>query len=196
MQTTFAEHWKDELADDARSPVLFTEREHPDKMLDLGVKLIDVFLAKVEKPHRVVGVEESFLVELHNPADGAVLDERLLGVFDLVVQNEDGSHTIVDHKSAARRYSSTKTDFDLQVSAYHYAAPSVGLGDANVELQVLLKTKSPDMEIYRCHRNGASNLDFLRTTVGVLKAIRAGVSYPVHDWHCTSCPYKGRCMAG
>jgi hypothetical protein len=196
LQTTFADYFRAELADGDRAPVLFTEREHPDKLLDLGVRLIDVFLAKVVKPHRVVGVEEEFLVELHDPADGTVLEERLLGVFDLVVQNPDLTHTIYDHKSAARKLPATRTAHDMQVSAYAYAAPAVGLGDADVKLQVLLKQKNADLVIYECPRNGRDTIDFLTLATGVLNAIRNGIHYKTPDWHCTSCPFKARCMAG
>ena len=194
LHGVFTDHWQAELADGNRAPVLFTEREHPDKLKDLGVKLIDTFLAKVEQPHRVVGVEEEFLVELHSPVDGTVLDEHLLGVFDLVVQNEDGSYTIIDHKTAARKL--TNTAYNLQASAYAYAAPSVGLGNADVKLQVLTKTKSPDLVIYDCQRNGRDTLDFLSLAAGVLAAVRAEIFFKTPDWHCTSCPFKGRCMAG
>jgi len=44
------------------------------------------------------------------------MKERLVGVFDAVIQNEDDTYTILEHKTAARRYSRTKLDHDLQIT--------------------------------------------------------------------------------
>lgn len=47
-----------------------------------------------------------------------------------------------------------------------------------------MKTRTPAIPIAEVDRNQADEDDLLRTVGGVLKAIDAGVSYPVRGWAC------------
>ncbi|MFO7684841.1 MAG: PD-(D/E)XK nuclease family protein, partial [Desulfobacterales bacterium] len=89
-----------------------------------------------------------------------------------------------------------RLDHDLQLTAYHLAAPMMGLGDAPVTLQLLLSGKEPSLESYQPARSERDHHDLLTIVSGVLKAIDAGAFYPVREWHCQSCPYAGPCLAG
>ena len=84
----------------------------------------------------------------------------------------------------------------IRSTGYTLAAPLVGLPDAGVTLQVLLKTKQPALELYHPTRTDRDRQDFIQIISGVLCAIKIGAFYPIRDWPCQSCPYAGPCMAG
>ncbi len=194
LAASFSDRWTHEL--DSDIPVLLDGKDTPDSARDKGVALVKVFHDKVPRPHKVLGVEEPFSIEVIDPRTGAAFSERLVGVFDAVVQDEDGTLRILEHKTAARRWNKTRLDHDLQVTGYNLAAPLVGLPDATVTLQVLLKTKQPALELYSPTRTDRDRQDFMQVLSGVLCAVKVGAFYPVRDWPCASCPYAGPCMAG
>jgi putative RecB family exonuclease len=189
----FANAWDQQLGGDL--PVLLDKSDTTDTLRDKGIAMLAAFHAQVERPHRVVGVEEPFSIELQD-SDGQVLAPRLVGVFDAIVQNEDGGYAVVEHKTAARRWTEQRIATDMQLTAYTMASPLIGLGNATVTVQVLLKTKSPAVEIYRPSRTQRDHRDLLDTARGVHRAVEAGAFYPKPDWQCASCPFAGPCRAG
>jgi len=194
LQDCFSDTWTRELAGDP--PVLLDGKDTPDSARDKGMEMLKVFHEQAPRPHNVLGVEEPFSIEVTDPRTGTPFAERLVGVFDAVVQDDDGTLRILEHKTAARRWTKTRLDHDLQVTGYTLAAPLVGLPDAGVTLQVLLKTKTPALELYSPARTDRDRQDFLQVISGVLCAIKVGAFYPIRDWPCASCPYAGPCMAG
>ena len=194
LQDCFSDTWTREL--DTDIPVLLDGKDTPDSAKDKGVEMLQVFHEQAPRPHQVVGVEEPFSIEVLDPQTGTPFAERLVGVFDAVVRDEDGRYSILEHKTAARRWPKTRLDHDLQVTAYTHAAPLVGLPDANVTLQVLLKTKEPALELYSPTRTDRDRQDLLQVISGVLCAIKVEAFFPIRDWPCASCPYAGPCMAG
>ena len=193
LEATFHDAWHHQL--DGPTPILFGYKETADTALETGINLVRTFHEHAPRNHKVVGVEEPFAVEIQSPT-GEVLAEKLVGVFDAVVENTDGSFTILEHKSAKRRYTEARLANDIQVTAYALAAPLVGLGQANVVLQVLLKTKSPALELYHPVRTDQDHQDLLHIITGVMTAIHAGSFYPKRDWWCQGCPYQAPCLAG
>jgi putative RecB family exonuclease len=194
LEAVFADTWQREL--DHPVPVLLDRSETTDGLLDLGVELVRAFRTTVERPHRVVGVEEPFSVEICDPVTGEIFDERLVGVFDAVVQDTNDNYSVVEHKTAGRRWSAERLATDLQLTGYSLAAPLVGLGLARITLNVLLKTKTPAVEVHHLDRTDNDRRDLVRLVSGVLTAIRAGAFFPRRDWHCRSCPFAGPCLAG
>ena len=49
-------------------------------------------------------------------------------------------------------------------------------------------------KIAEVSRDEHDEADFLKTVVGVLRAIEAGVDYPVRGWACRSCPFAHACI--
>jgi putative RecB family exonuclease len=195
VEAAFTDAWAREQA--SPIPLLLDEDESPEALEAKGLDLLRVFYDQAGLPH-VTDVEAPFSAEINDPVTGEVLPARLVGVFDLVVADPDGRNRVIEHKTAARRWTEDKLNFDLQLSAYHYAAAQMGYGDVRLTVQVLLKTKRAAVELYHPTRTGADHNDLLATVAGVLKAIDIGVSYPVRDnWACKKgCPYAGPCLAG
>lgn len=140
----------------------------------------------------IEAIEMPFSVELFDPDLGEVLEERLTGAFDLVLIEND-RHVVVEHKTSARRYTEDQLRHDFQPTAYRFAARELGMGRAGLRYQVVTKTKEPAVQVEDVHRGEAQEDDFLRTAVGVLKAIDAGAFYPIRGWQCRTCPYLAHC---
>jgi len=188
LAQTFRDAWQRESESD--SPLLLGENETVDSLTDTGVAMLAVFAAQVVPPVAVTDVEMAFACEVDD--DGT----RLVGVLDVVARDEDGAYRILEHKTAGRRWTPDRLASDLQLTAYSLAAPLLGLGDAAVDVQLLLKTKKPAFEVLHTARTDADRRDLVATVSGVTKAIKAGAFYPVRDWHCRGCQFAGACVAG
>jgi putative RecB family exonuclease len=183
-----------EKAQDGDVPLQSDEDDDLAQMVDKGVSMLHTFYEHASKapPFEVEAVEHGFTVPLHDPDTGEVLDEQLVGTMDLIV-NEDGRRVVVEHKTAARKYAEDQLRFDLQVSGYKLAAREAGMGEVGLRFQVITKTKIPAVQVADLERNHHDEEDFVRTAVGVLRAIDAGVSYPIRGWPCRGCPYAHAC---
>lgn len=167
-----------------------------DDLLDLGFRMLvpmRELVAGVD-PKAVVAVEQPFVVDVNHPDTGEVLDEKLVGVIDLVLE-EEGHRVVVEHKTAARKFTADQVRFDLQPAAYGFAAGKLGWGEVGLRFQVVTKTKVPTVQVEDLRRDGDDVSDFLRTTVGVLKAVDAGISFPLRGWQCRTCQYRAACGA-
>jgi CRISPR/Cas system-associated exonuclease Cas4 (RecB family) len=193
MHEIFVDAWRREL--DNPIPVLLDENDTPESLQSAGLNLLAVFHEKIERPHKVLDVEAPFAVELIDPTTGEELP-KLVGVFDAVVEDADGGRHVLEHKSSKVRWSSDRVAYDYQITGYTLAAPLMGLGEADVRIQVLLKQKRPDLEVHTARRTAQDHRDLIQVIGGVTTAVHAGVFYPVRDWHCKSCPYAGVCVAG
>ena len=52
------------------------------------------------------------------------------------------------------------------------------------------------MQVADVERGPRDEDDFLRTAVGVLRAVDAGVAYPVRGWACKGCQFAHACGYG
>ena len=164
--------------------------------VDKGVAMLTAFRTHplTAVPVTVKAVEQRFSVPLFHPQTGEVLDERLSGVVDLVVE-EDGRLVVIDHKSAAKKFAADQLRYDFQLTGYQLAARELGMGEVGLRYQILTKTKKPALYLEELRRDEQDEKEFLEIVVGVLKAIDAGVSYPVRGWQCRSCPYQAACSS-
>lgn len=160
-----------------------------------GLQMLDVTLSHpTALPVKVVGVEQPFVVDLYDVGTGEVIDEKLNGVIDLVVE-EDGHRVLVEHKTSSKKYTLDQLVYDSQLSGYAFAAEQLGWGEVGLRFSVTTKTKLPQVQVEDVRRDDGDQSDFLRQAAGVLKAVDAGVSFPVRGWACKSCPYRSRCSA-
>jgi hypothetical protein len=61
-------------------------------------------------------MEHGFTITLHDLDTGEPLEEQLVGTMDLLIR-EEGRVVIVEHKSAARRFTDDQLRYDLQPTA-------------------------------------------------------------------------------
>jgi hypothetical protein len=190
----FRAAWAD--AADGPVPLQLDEEDESsfDQLTDKGVSMLHAFYehAATQNGFEVESVERSFAVTVRDPNTGEALEEQLIGTIDLLVR-EGSRRVVVEHKTAAKRYGVDQLRWDLQPTAYRLGCRGAGLGDVGLRYQVLTKTKVPAIQLADVSRDEQDEFDFLRTVIGVLRAVEAGVDHPVPGWACRSCPYAYTC---
>jgi CRISPR/Cas system-associated exonuclease Cas4 (RecB family) len=161
-------------------------------MIDKGVSMLHAFCEQAGTPV-VEAVEHGFTITIRDAETGEPLEESLVGTMDLIIR-EEGRIVIVEHKTAARKYAGDQLRYDIQPTAYQIAARESGLGEVALRFQIVTKTKLPAVQVVDVHRDDQAEADFVRTATGVLRAIDAGVSFPVRGWQCKSCQYASACI--
>jgi putative RecB family exonuclease len=194
----FRESWERQVTGPVPIQPDADEEPNLDQLTDKGISMLHLFhesAAKCAGDIVVEHVEHSFNVAIHDPATGEILDETLVGTMDLIVV-ENGRRVVVEHKSSSKKYTQDQLRYDLQATAYRLAARQAGMGDVGVRFQVVTKARQPALQVADVQRDLQDEDDFLRTASGVLRAIDAGVSYPIRGWACRTCPYSHACISG
>jgi putative RecB family exonuclease len=194
VEREFNEAWAQEM--DAPIPLVFDDRTTATAAREMGLALVRVFHEKSVRPRRVLGVEHRFSVHLVHPDTGVPVALPLVGFLDAMVDDGNDRVVLLEHKTAARRFSEDRLRYDVQATAYSLAAQQLGFGEVQVVFQLLLKTKQPDLALHSVQRFPKDHHDFITMIDGVLAAINVGAFYPVRDWHCRSCAWAGPCLAG
>ncbi len=191
VKTIFRERLSIAVESD-RVPVLFDDGEDLGKSMDLGMRMLDVFLDRVELPENVIGVEVPFALEIVDPEYGDVLDVPLVGAIDALVIH-DGKPAVWELKTAKRKWAADALEYDLQPTAYAMAAEHLGFEDPELVLLVATKTTKPDVQVERLARTKADRDDLAVTAQSVTAAIAAGIDHPIRGWACKGCPYAHAC---
>ena len=182
---TFSDSIDEALND--HPPVLLDDDENAGTVKDKGVALLEVFLSHVERPDRVLAVEQPFAVDVKDPRSGNIIEEQFTGVLDALVEIE-GHQVILEHKTAAKKWSQDQIDHDLQAGAYLAAIPA-----SCVRLQCLLKTKTPSLDIHDLIRSEPQKNEAIDVICRVLDAIRAGAFWRNRGWACRGCEFEKQC---
>lgn len=175
-----------------RVPVLFDDDADLASTVDMGTRMLDVFLDRVPVPERVIGVEVAFSLELVEPEYGDVLKTPLIGALDAIVVN-GGVPEVWELKSGKKKFGVDQLQYDLQPTAYAAAAGSLGYTGADVVLLLTTKTKAPDVQVERFVRSKADQDDLAATATAVATAIAVGIDHPVRGWACRGCPFAHAC---
>jgi CRISPR/Cas system-associated exonuclease Cas4 (RecB family) len=166
-----------------------------DKIEAQGEALLKIFYESTyQDPPKVIGVEVPFTIDLPDPVTGEILEERLVGALDLVVE-QDRKNVVGEHKTAARKWSQDQIEHEIQLSAYKMVARTLGLGEVKLRLQVLTKTKKPKMIVEDTDRTERDEREFIETVVGVLRAIEVRVFFPIRNSMCGGCTFQRRCAS-
>ena len=190
VQAAFSDRWEVELRDSL--PIHYKSGEDAGKVKDLGVAMLKMFCEEGFVPEKVVAVEQPFSVALPDPETGVILEEALVGAIDLLCKHK-GQVVIVDQKTSARKYGRDKLDYDHQLTAYQFAARELGIRNPGLAFQVLLKTRTPQVEFTTVTRSKEQELEMLSTYTQVLRAIAQGIFWKNRGWMCGDCQFKYRC---
>jgi len=192
LDDIFSQSWKSATENKSLS---FNRNESIESLDETGRKMLQVFHETVQ-PMRVIAVEEKFQVEPFDPATGEVLGMPFYGAIDLIEEDRDGTIVVVDHKTAARRYSDLQVSQNLQLSIYTLAVKQRGLTNGNevlTRLDVLLKNKHPDLVTYHTVRSDNDLSRLFKLTSQVKTAIETDVFYPNPGYQCSGCPFQDAC---
>ena len=190
VQAAFSDRWEVELRDSL--PIQYKSGEDAGKVKDLGISMLARLHEGGFVPDKVVAVEQPFSVAIPDPDTGRVLEEALVGAIDLLAEHQ-GRTVIVEHKTAARRFAQDRLQYDHQPTAYQFAARELGIRNPGLAFQVLLKTRSPQVEFTTVTRSQDQEEEMLSTYTQVLKAVTQGIFWKNRGWMCGDCQYRYRC---
>lgn len=160
----------------------------PNEVIEEGKGLVRAYLERFHDLP-VAFVEQPFRVSIEHSETGHSLPRAFKGYFDLVLA--DG--TVVEMKSAARKWS----DFDLvrhlQVGAYVGAKCDLDGGPVTVDVHVVTKTRTPQVDVHRVIRGEPDNLWWFHAALDIERAILAGHFPPSPGPTCHECEYQRRC---
>jgi hypothetical protein len=110
--------------------------------------LVRVYLASVPKDEKPLAVEVAAEAPLVDPTTGEDLGMPLVGVIDLVLDNEAGP-IITDFKTAARSSEPMEISHEVQLSSYAWLHRQItGQQEGGLEIRSLIKTKVPKVELH------------------------------------------------
>ena len=110
-------------------PIHFKRGDDLDSLRETGRGLVEVYLEEA-KTGKILAVEQPFQTSLVDPRTGEELEPKLVGFFDLIEEDEDGNVSVVEIKTAARKWSAGQVELDLQGSLYAEAVSRSGLASA------------------------------------------------------------------
>jgi len=166
---------------------------------DQAIELLKLFY-KETQPQQIAGVEVPFSVSIPDLFNGGGdLPIKLVGYFDLVERDEQGTYLIAELKTSAQRFSSLRLEYDLQATTYSYAINRMKLGTTEnsclIRYDVLLKQKKVSFERYFVTRTDPDHKRLIHLINHVLRAIELRVFYRNTGWQCGDCQFKKACFA-
>lgn len=164
-----------------------------DSMLLEGKSLLKTFIKELQLDQsKIIGVEEPFSFMMEG------LSIPIIGVYDLVLEDESGVITIVDHKTSSKSYGNKDVDQNFQMTVYNLAAKNNGFADRQILLRLdcLIKTKVSKFSQYYTSRSEMDEIKAIKKILSVWDGICKGVFIPnPESWRCASCGYAGVCDA-
>ena len=182
---TFSASWRRGMLGD---PPVLSEDVGRDK--DVGVGLVQTFYEQAPRPKEVLGVEDAFALNLEGDPQGRLI----VGAIDAVVVDQNDRVVVVESKTAKRRWPAVQLAHDFQVAVYQQAVRTMDIAQNPVlRFDFLLKLKTPVVESAVVHRTVQQEEEALLIFKQVLRAVDAGIHYPVRGWACTNCEYAHAC---
>jgi putative RecB family exonuclease len=138
----------------------------------------------------ILAIEEPFSFTIEN------MSIPVIGVMDLVEEDEQSNIVITDFKTAAKSYTEKDVSKNPQLALYQLASRYNGYHDRNIilKLDCLIKTKTPQFKRYYTARNRLDEIKAEKKIIEVWKGITKGV-FIGNDtsWKCNECFYTSAC---
>ena len=170
-------------------------KKDSDKLLGKSCQLVLAYLAQIpDDEPRPLAVETMLEVPLIDPETGVDLGIPLRGIIDLVL-DERGGAVICDFKTAASSQQPLEVCHEVQLGCYAllYRALS-GDVESGLEIRTLVKTKVPQIAVYRY---GARSEEQIRRLFAVVRAyledLRRGEFLYRPGWGCRTCSFRNEC---
>ncbi len=183
MVDVYRESWR--VAENVKS----FNGDGEESLLQKAKQLIEVFHGETNPNVTVLGVEEFFEIQL------APEVPPLHGYNDLIEENEDGRVPVADLKTASKKLADSAVHSNMQLTAYSLGARALGFDSEHLtmRLDVLTKTKSPELVRYETTRTEAERQRFVKLVKKVWAAIENHAFFPREDWHCAQCAWADHC---
>ena len=127
----------------------FGSADESQQLKQQAAGLVQAYLQHVgDQELRPIAVETSLEAPLVDPVTGEDLGIPLLGVVDLILDDEQGPR-ICDFKTAAKSAAPFEITHEIQLSSYAYLFRQVtGRDEGGLEIRSLIKTKTPKIEFH------------------------------------------------
>lgn len=189
IHENFEEHWR--KAAEGREDIKYPEGKDFDTLLMGGKDLLSVWYNKLPKDNfRVLAIEEAFSFTIPG------LPIPIIGVIDLIEEDESETIIITDWKTSGKAYSVDEVDNNMQLTIYQMASKANGYVDREILLKFdcLIKTKTPKFESYWTTRSEDDERRVTKKILQVWEGINREVFVPNDtSWKCKNCAYKNAC---
>jgi hypothetical protein len=177
----------------------YDEGQGVEELVNEIARMLRAFATSPYRPTKVLAVEEAFSSPILH-ADGRQLlyEERLVGVWDLVVEDE-GNVVVVDHKF--RKRADAEGPADLQMALYGNVARATYRRPVRVMHQNVIGTRQAKVELKELSLGRSEIVEATEAVSASLELITLSVAHqrPMRllgrrrSWKCGSCPYRRRC---
>lgn len=191
MNSLFEKYWTE--ATDNTDRIQYSKGKNFESLLEQGKQLMRTYVSKAPKDEfMVLAVEEPFQFTIEGMEEIAII-----GVMDLVEQDEENTVIISDYKTMSSSTVLNEIDQNFQLTVYHMAARRNGYADREIVLKLdcLIKTKEPRFEQVYTYRNEEHEHRAVRKIKEVWNGIQKGIFIPNAEgtWRCNYCEYKTYC---
>jgi putative RecB family exonuclease len=159
-----------------------------------AIELVRAYLCKVAAERiRPLAVETALGAPLVDPRTGEDLGIPLVGVMDLVLQEETGP-VIVDFKTAARADELSELAHEIQLGCYGYLfRQATGASESALEIRRLAKTKVPQVSFHRWPARSEQHFGRLFAVIrAYLDGLHAGRFVFRPGLACSYCDFRER----
>ena len=187
----FSNAWKAHCRNASR--IIYKDGQSHESLRALGCQMLERFNSSWPETS-VAAVAEPFSVPLINGNGQLVSQKPLIGEFDCIVRTDDGAPLVVDWKTSARKWPSSKESKDLQATCFCYAFKRMNGRIPAFRFDIVTKTKVPAYE-QRATVRSIDDFDRLCMLVEqVEKAVKAEVFLPnEQSFYCDGCVYTTAC---
>jgi putative RecB family exonuclease len=189
LQDRFEAYWKQRVERTDR--IRYSKNQSYEGILKGGQALLEAYEKSYPSDTYIpIAIEEPFVFK----PDG--VDVPLIGVMDLIEEDEDGTVIITENKTSGKAYSDAQIHQNLQLTTYQVAVRANGYKDRNIVLRIdcLIKTRTPKFQQYYTSRVPLDEHRTIKKIRKVWDAIQRGVFVPNDtSWKCPHCEYKSAC---
>lgn len=162
-----------------------------DSLLIQGKGLLSVYYDYIiQNTFKVVAVEEPFRFIIEG------IDVPIIGVIDLIEEDESGTIVVSDTKTSKQSFNDDKIDKNFQLTLYYMALKANGYKNREIllKLDTLIKTKQPRFEPYYTTRTDDDVRRAARKIMSVWEEIQNNIFIPNDtSWKCGGCAYQTYC---
>jgi len=187
LHQTFENHWIEAV--DEEDKIKYQKGKNFEILLNEGQGLLTAYYNNLpDDRFTVLALEEPFSFNIPG------LPLPIIGIFDMIEQDESGTIIIVEFKTSKQSYSSSDLTKD-QLTIYQIAAKSNGFKGKDILLRydVLIKTKTPQFKQYYTTRTETDERRCAKKIVQIWNSIEKGVFFPRENWKCSGCAYRLAC---
>ena len=185
MRDVYRQAWVSRKDEEIR----FCNGDNEESLAEKALQMLTVYHDSFDLSTEVVGIEEFFEFSISDSVP------PFQGYIDLIEQGEDGAVTVVDLKTAARKLSNGQADTNQQLTAYSIGAAALGFDPEQLKLRldVVTKTKNPELVRYETTRTEQERERFCKLVTQVWHAVERETWFPRQDWHCGNCAWAEPC---